>query len=177
MTTKQHYTRFFRRDAAALARTSRSMTHWSETQPLHDPPPALVPAGLASSGLCGFKQPHWRPRCCYSDNKYKFYEVFKWLVDIKACHLGHSYQESGRYCGSKTGQRLLCNHISYRKLSLSPPTSPCSGAALALVYGKADKLLNALPVLLLGGAAAGVLTWLAEGSVRFTHFLVHPSQP
>lgn len=55
--------------------------------------------------------------------------------------------------------------------------SPAQELPLALVYGKADKLLNALLVLLLSGAAAGVLTWMSEGAVRLAHFLVHPSQP
>lgn len=47
---------------------------------------------------------------------------------------------------------------------------------LALLYREADKLLDALPVLLLGGAAAVVLTWLTHGRLGFPHLLVHSRQ-
>ena len=50
------------------------------------------------------------------------------------------------------------------------------GVFLALGYGDADKLLYALPILLLSGAAAGVLTWLAQRRLGLAHLLVHPRQ-
>lgn len=47
---------------------------------------------------------------------------------------------------------------------------------LALLYCQADKLLDALPILLLSGAAAVVLTWLTQRRLGFSHLLVHPRQ-
>lgn len=47
---------------------------------------------------------------------------------------------------------------------------------LELLYCEADKLLDALPVLLLSGAAAVVLTWLTHGRLWFPHLLVHSRQ-
>lgn len=48
---------------------------------------------------------------------------------------------------------------------------------LAFLYCEADKLLDALPILLLCGAAAVVLTWLTQRSLSLPHLLVHPCQP
>ena len=50
--------------------------------------------------------------------------------------------------------------------------------SLAFLYGDADELLNALPILLFCGAAAVVLAWLTQGhrTLRLTHLLVHLGQ-
>ncbi len=45
---------------------------------------------------------------------------------------------------------------------------------LAFLYCEADEFLDALPILLFSGAAAVVLTWLTQGSLRLSHLLVHP---
>lgn len=47
---------------------------------------------------------------------------------------------------------------------------------LALRYVETDELLNAFLILLLGGTASWVLTWLSKGSLRLSHLLVHPGQ-
>ena len=47
---------------------------------------------------------------------------------------------------------------------------------LTLIYIKADELLYTLPVLQLGRAVAGILTWLSKGALCFSHLLVHSSQ-
>lgn len=48
--------------------------------------------------------------------------------------------------------------------------------SLTLIYVKADELLYTLPVLELSRAVAGILTWLSEGALCFSHFLIHSSQ-
>lgn len=48
--------------------------------------------------------------------------------------------------------------------------------SLTLIYVKADELLYTLPVLELSRAVAGILTWLSEGALCFSHFLIHSGQ-
>lgn len=47
---------------------------------------------------------------------------------------------------------------------------------LCFVQLQADKLLHASPVLHLGGAVGAILTWLAVGPLRLSHFFVHLGQ-
>lgn len=48
--------------------------------------------------------------------------------------------------------------------------------SLTLIYVKADELLYTFSVLKLGRAIVGILTWVSERALGFTHLFVHPSQ-
>lgn len=65
-----------------------------------------------------------------------------------------------------------------RGFTLPVTTLGCHGGAwkLSLIQLQANKLLHALPVLHLSRAVGIILTWLAVGSLRLSHLLVHLCQ-
>lgn len=64
----------------------------------------------------------------------------------------------------------------WRRPLTSAAVLHCPEQTLTLSDRETDKLLNAFPILLLCGAAGGVLTWLSQRSLRLLHLLVHPGQ-
>lgn len=73
----------------------------------------------------------------------------------------------------RVGRSVGQTNVSWHRLhcGLTWPQS-----ILALCYVETDKLLNAFLILLLGGTADWVLTWLSERSLWLPHLLVHPGQ-